>query len=246
MSATVPILMYHKVGAPVNAPADRFLNVDAGMFARQVGLLARLGYRGVTFDEAMAGLAGERTLPRRAVCVTFDDGYTCVADAAAPALAAAGWPATVFVPTDYVGAENGWDRAEGKPVIPIMGWERLAALCDAGWEASGHTRSHPRLSRLADDDAVAEIRGGADLLAERLSRPVTTFCYPFGDMGPDTPALVRRAGLRAACTTKSGLARAGGDPYRVPRVKIATRDGLAGFLYRLWIRPRLGAPHPAP
>ena len=61
----IPILMYHKVGAPVESNVDTFLNVSARSFERQMRLLARLGYRGITFTEAAAALFEGASLPRK-------------------------------------------------------------------------------------------------------------------------------------------------------------------------------------
>lgn len=232
--------MYHKVGAPVADKADTFLNVTVNSFARQMRLLKRLGYTGVTFAEGVDGLKGSRSQPRKPVCVTFDDGFVNVAEYAAPILAAHGWPATVFVPTAFVGGENWWDKANGYPLLPIMDWSRLRTLQGAGWEMAGHTRTHPRLGELDDSAAVSDIQLGKDDLEANLGGPVRTFCYPFGSTNERTPSLVRDAGFAAACTTKSGLARRSTDPYLIPRVKIAYRDDVFGFFYRLVIRPRLG------
>ncbi|MDQ2686250.1 MAG: hypothetical protein M3Y28_00110, partial [Armatimonadota bacterium] len=63
-------------------------------------------------------------------------------------------------------------------------------------------------------------------------------CYPFGHINARTPELVRRAGFRAACTTRSGLACAANDPFLQPRVKVYD-PSIAVFLYRLLIRPTL-------
>src|SRR5262245_58570517 len=98
----VPVVMYHKVGAPVSTKLDRFLNVSATDFLRQMRLLKRLGYQGITQANMVKGLNGTGPLPRKPICITFDDGYQCVSDYAAPILAELSWPATVFVPTASV------------------------------------------------------------------------------------------------------------------------------------------------
>jgi peptidoglycan/xylan/chitin deacetylase (PgdA/CDA1 family) len=236
----IPILMYHKVGAPVRSPADRSLNVPAADLAKQMRLLARLGYRGITLAETVDALSGCGPAPRRPVCVTFDDGYATVAQHAAPVLAALGWPATVFVPSACVGRTNEWDMETGRAILPILDWAGLRGLLDEGWEMAGHTRTHAHLDRMADDEATAEIAGGAADLRERLGCDVRTFCYPYGGLNERTPDLVRACGLSGACTTRSGAASPSHDMLRLPRVKVAPRDGVAGLLYRLWLRPRLG------
>jgi peptidoglycan/xylan/chitin deacetylase (PgdA/CDA1 family) len=236
MASGIPILMYHKVGAEVQTKADTFLNVSARDFARQMRLLQRMGFRGVTQAEAASrlrsGSPGEKL-----VCVTFDDGHQNVFDHAAPVLDSLGWPATVFVPTAYVGGRNDWDRETGKPLLPIMDWDALRTLQDRGWEMAGHTRSHPHLDQLPDAEAAIEIAQGRRDIEERLGKAERTFCYPFGGLNERTPGLVQKAGFTAACTTKSGLGRPSTDPFLLPRVKVAYRDGLLGFFYRLRIRP---------
>src|SRR5258708_39292216 len=106
---TVPILMYHKVGAPVHSKNDSRLNVSARDFERQMRLLRRLGYTGITFQKTIEGLTGISPLPRKPVCITFDDGYECVAEHASPILADFGWPGVIFAPTAFVGQANTWD-----------------------------------------------------------------------------------------------------------------------------------------
>ena len=235
----VPILMYHKVGAPVQTKSDTFLNVSVRDFDRQTRLLGRMRYTGITLADAADGLAGWRSLPRKPVCITFDDGYVNVAENAAPILSELGWPATVFVPTAYVGRENEWDRPNGHPILPIMDWRRLRELSNQGWEMSGHTRTHPHLNQLSREASLDEMRGGKADLESNVRMVVRTFCYPYGSLPDDGPDLCRKAGFIAACTTRSGVATARTDPYLLPRVKIAYRDGVLGLLYRLLIRPRL-------
>ena len=238
-SVSLPVLMYHKVGAPVERPADTFLNVPTEAFARQMRFLARRGYRAVTLADAIAGLAGRGPLPGRPLVVTFDDGYRCVEEHAAPVLSALQWPATLYAPSAWVGRANEWNAQTGHPVLPLLDWDSLAALQACGWEIGGHTRSHAHLERLTDDEAFHEVAGGLADLRERLGDRPRTFCYPFGGLAPTTPEQVRRAGFVAACTTKSGLVRSHTDPFLLPRVKVAPRDGLVGLVYRLWIRPHL-------
>ena len=236
----VAILMYHKVGAPVRCARDRALNVTPASFARQVRLIGRLGYRVMPLVEAVHALSRDITLPRRTACFTFDDGYICVRDHAAPILAAASHAATVYVPTAWVGDASRWAPHAGADVLPIMAWEDLRRLRDAGWEIGGHTRSHSRLGALPDVHAHAEIAAGLADTEAALGRAARTFCYPYGDRNERTADLVREAGFIGACTTTSGVVTIGREHYLLPRVKVAFQDGVLGFLYRLLVRPYLG------
>lgn len=235
----VPILMYHKVGARVDRPEDTFLNVSGEAFDRQMRALAHLGYRAMTFAQIVEALRAGQPLPRRVFAITFDDGYTCVGDVAAPILERYGFPATVFVVSGSAGGANAWDGLTGRPVLPLLPWDRLRELHRAGWEMAGHTRTHPHLNELEDAEALREIADGKAAVEAELGVGLQTFCYPFGLFNAGTPGLVQAAGFVGACTTRSGLARRDTDPFLLPRVKIAYRDGVAGMLYRLMVRPRL-------
>lgn len=73
-------------------------------FERQMAWLARR-YQVLPLEEALERLdAG--TLPARAACLTFDDGYRSNATLAAPILARHGLCATVFLVADHVGTNK--------------------------------------------------------------------------------------------------------------------------------------------
>jgi peptidoglycan/xylan/chitin deacetylase (PgdA/CDA1 family) len=236
----IPVLMYHKVGAllPDGSP-DRFISVSPANFEKHISVLQRLGYQGITFRDAAEQLISGNVRAQKQFAVTFDDGYCCVAEHAAPILERARVPATVFVVSDAAGLENSWDHANNKPVIPLMDWEQLKRLHAAGWELAGHTKTHPHLERLSDELALADIVAGKQNAEQITGVPQYTFCYPYGGYGATTARLVQRAGYIAACTTKSGIASVSQDPFLLPRVKISYSDGAAGLLYRLLIRPKL-------
>lgn len=171
--------------------------------------------------------------------MTFDDGYECVAEHAVPVMRALGWPATVFVPSAYIGRDAHWQGIEEWTPERIMGRDALIELGSLGWEVAGHGRSHADLSGLTDDEALEEIVGGASELRQATGAPVLSFAYPYGRLNERTPTLVRRAGFLGACTVASGIARSGADRFCLPRVKPASRDGIGLLLYRLWVRPHL-------
>jgi peptidoglycan/xylan/chitin deacetylase (PgdA/CDA1 family) len=220
------VLCYHAVSE--RWPAD--LSVTPAALEAQLGLLAERGYKGVTFTEAVTG-----GRPEKAVAVTFDDAYRSVLTHGAPVLARLGWPATVYVPTDYAGTEQpmswpGIDQWLGGPfeqeLIPLS-WEELRGLAAAGWEIGSHTCSHPRLTRLEDDTLADELRRSKRVSEERLALPCASIAYPYGDHDARVAAATREAGYLAAGTLPSRMdAR---DPFRWPRVGIYHGDDLRRF-----------------
>jgi peptidoglycan/xylan/chitin deacetylase (PgdA/CDA1 family) len=100
-------------------------------------------------------------------------------------------------------------------------WEMLEALAkDPLIEIGAHTITHPRISTLAPDEALAELEGARVRLNERLGINVEHFAFPYGrsgDCGPRDFALARDAGFMSAATTRKGLVRGGQDCFRLPR-----------------------------
>ncbi len=116
----------------VTRPTGRRLRIvayhdvtDVRAFRRQVEHVAR-AYVPVTAAEVVASLDGA-TLPRRAVWVTFDDGYADVVESGLPVLEAIGVPATLFVCPGAVegGGPHWFDRARA---AVSEGWRVAGAL----------------------------------------------------------------------------------------------------------------------
>jgi glycosyltransferase involved in cell wall biosynthesis/peptidoglycan/xylan/chitin deacetylase (PgdA/CDA1 family) len=119
------ILAFHCVsesGRPERRYFRGGMNVDAHEFRALLETMRRR-YRLVSLDEAVAGIEAEA--PRRgkpALAITFDDGYRSVHDVAFPILQELDVPATVFLPTDYIGTGR------------LLWWDELRWLVEAAPE----------------------------------------------------------------------------------------------------------------
>jgi peptidoglycan/xylan/chitin deacetylase (PgdA/CDA1 family) len=80
---------------------------DVATFRWQMKLLADC-FNVLPLDDALAAMAAG-SLPPRAVCITFDDGYRSTHDLALPILSGFDLPATVFVTSGYLGEGNMWN-----------------------------------------------------------------------------------------------------------------------------------------
>lgn len=105
MTATLSILIYHRVLA---RPDPLFPGeVDAALFERQLRLVKRF-YAPLPLSEAVQRLQ-DGSLPRRAACITFDDGYADNAQMALPLLQRHGLHATFFIATGYLDGGQMWN-----------------------------------------------------------------------------------------------------------------------------------------
>lgn len=215
------ILCYHAVSESWDSP----LAVTPGELRDNLRSLREHGYVAATLQQAMSVPPAERT-----VVLTFDDAVESVRTLAAPVLAEAGMSGTVFVPTALVdgpGAMSwpGVDHWLGTPhehEMRGMGWAGVQELADAGWEIGSHTRTHPHLTRLGDDELRDELVTSRLELEERLGRPCPSFAYPYGDVDARVIEAAGEAGYRFAVTLPDTRDRweQGATPLGWPRVGV--------------------------
>jgi peptidoglycan/xylan/chitin deacetylase (PgdA/CDA1 family) len=107
---------------------------------------------------------------------------------------------------------------------PRLNADQIRDLARGGLiDIGGHARSHVMLSAVPPREQWDEIKGGKDTLERLISRPISTFAYPFGTPGSfdrRTPSLVRKAGFTLACTTDPGRVGPLNSRFRVPRLVV--------------------------
>lgn len=102
--------MYHRIADEAFDPWG--LAVSPAHFAAHLEWLAE--HRTVLRLQDFADLHRRRALPSDAVAITFDDGYACNAEIAAPLLERFQMPATIFLPVQLIeeGGPFWWDELE--------------------------------------------------------------------------------------------------------------------------------------
>ncbi|MFL6709172.1 MAG: polysaccharide deacetylase family protein [Massilia sp.] len=99
------ILIYHRVLAQ---PDPLFPDeIDAARFDQQLRYL-KANFNIISLSQAIEGLKND-SLPTRAACLTFDDGYADNATIALPILQRHGVHATVFVATGFLNGGRMWN-----------------------------------------------------------------------------------------------------------------------------------------
>jgi peptidoglycan/xylan/chitin deacetylase (PgdA/CDA1 family) len=215
----IPILMYHQIDArPARGTPMRGLVVSPRTFALQMGLLAALGYRGLSMSALMPYLRGEK---RGKVCgITFDDGYLNNLEHAMPVLQRHGFSSTCYFVSGQLGGSNVWDHSKGILVKPLMQTDHLRAWAQGGQEVGAHTRSHADLTQLDAAQALDEIQGCKHDLEEASGAAVSQFCYPYGFYNRALVEQVRQAGYSAATTTARSRATVQSSVWELPRVPV--------------------------
>jgi peptidoglycan/xylan/chitin deacetylase (PgdA/CDA1 family) len=222
---TVPVLCYHRFGEGRGK-----MIVSPAVFAEQMAFLAENGYRVVPLTSLVGFLRGREGLPRKTVVLTIDDGYRSSYQIAYPILKKHGFPATIFVYTDFVGARD------------ALRWEEMREMVESGLiDLQPHSKTHANLAiRLAGEDDSAytrrigeEVTAPKRLLQDRLGLRVRTFAYPYGDANDLVIGELREAGIEIGVTVLAGGNPAFGFPYLLRRTMVLGDDDLEVFRSKL-------------
>lgn len=187
---------------------------------RQIRRLLAWGYELVSFgalvdrvlDDGGAGVAA----------LTFDDGFADNLHALVPLLRAHGARATVFVVSRWLG-----ERHPQPPYSPILTAGELRTLAAEGVEIGSHTATHPDLSALGYDDALAELAASKHQLEAVIDAPVDVVAYPFGKASAATLAACAAAGYHAGCRTSGSGSWE--EPLNMPRQDMDNGATLLGL-----------------
>ncbi|MES2978824.1 MAG: polysaccharide deacetylase family protein [Pseudomonadota bacterium] len=223
----IPILTYHQISEP---PAQRIpyrdhLYVRPDAFARQMQLLHRLGYRGVSMSQAEPYLRGIKH--GRVVAITFDDGYLNALTNALPVLRDLGFTATNYVVSQRVGQVNDWDHPLA--ATPLMNESELRQWLQPGNDIGGHSRQHLALNDMDESEAYAEIANCKSELETLLDAEVSHFCFPYGSHSDEHVRMAREAGYATAVTTARGRCLPGHHLLRLPRLAVLDSTSLLVF-----------------
>lgn len=204
----VPILTYHRF-----EDSPHRLSVSPTEFAQHMEYLREHDFRVIKLDELSAFLRGERAIPRRSVVITIDDGYTTTYSEAFPILRRYGFPATLYIYTDFI--ENGG-----------VTWAQLKEMKASGLiSVQPHSKTHANLKRRRRNETdtgyrariATEIRTPKQLLETRLNIRGRSFAYPFGAANAEVVEFVRDYGFELGLTVDRGGNPSFGYPYGLRR-----------------------------
>ena len=213
-------LAYHGVAAVRVRDDPSLLFVPPDQVARHIGRLRAWGYELLAFGAFTRRVQADGG--SGCAALTFDDGFVDNLEALAPLLASEDAPATVFVPSGWLGRAHPY-----APQTRVMTPEEVRELHGRGVEIGAHTHGHPDLTDLAYANALAELRRGKRELETLLGAPVETLAYPYGRATAETRAAAREAGFVAACRTSGEGDWA--DPLDIPRQDMTNASTMVGL-----------------
>jgi peptidoglycan/xylan/chitin deacetylase (PgdA/CDA1 family) len=212
LPVTIPILMYHSIRVSHNR-----LCVSPADLSKELDYLKYHGYTTITMNQVWTDLHDRRSLPKKPVAITFDDGYRDNYTEAFPLLRERYMVATIFIITKKLNTPGG---------ITV---DELREMNKYGIEIGSHTQHHLNLRTLNQTELIAEIAQSRTILENIFHCPVVSFCYPSGKHSPAAVAEVKQAGYLGAVTVQPAKASSMDNIYLLPRVRVDGGESLKCF-----------------
>jgi peptidoglycan/xylan/chitin deacetylase (PgdA/CDA1 family) len=215
------ILMYHSIG-----DNGVYFTVKTEEFARQMDYLAKNGYNVITLNDLVASLKTNQLLPKTVV-LTFDDGYQDNLINAYPILKKYHFPATMFLPTGFIGQKL--PNSAGEP-LAVMGWEEIKQLNIEGLiDFEPHTVNHKKIYLDDLTGTQTEILNSKQEIEGKLAKTCRLFAYPSGKYNDAVIAILKVQGFIAAVAIGKGVSKSKDDLFRLKRNSIDSRINLNMF-----------------
>lgn len=208
----VPVLCYHRFGK-----GHAKLSVETNLFRKQMQYLKDNGYRVIPMKDLVAFIRGKQALPEKSVVITIDDGYASTYDEAFPVFREFGFPATVFLYTDFIGAKD------------ALSWGHVKEMYQTGLiDFQPHSKTHPNLALRQPDEAedeyqkriAQEVEASKYRIEKTVNAKIHTFAYPFGDANDFVIETVKKEGFSLGVTVQPGSNPAFASNYLLRRTMV--------------------------
>ena len=258
----VPILMYHHL-----VPDDQEIQGDTihiGQLKEELSILREQGYEAVTLQEVIDFAEGTGKLPKKPVCITFDDGYLSNYELGFPLLKEFDMKATIFVIGATVGNKEFYKDTQFQ-ITPHFDTAEMKEMADSGlvliqshsfdlhqwapFETGDADKIRANILPLegeSDADYAAAVT--ADITRSRQELEAVTgqkmeaFAYPGGKYLPRSEELLSSLGIKATLTIEHGtnLIRRGKPETLRLLKRYYIADSTTEDVFRAWLDEKPG------
>lgn len=180
------ILLYHHVSEQTPA----ITSTTPEQFAQHMQMLAA-EYQVIPLTEMVNALKQGKTLPDKAISISFDDGYANIYHNAHPVLQKYKFPYTVFINPAAIGTTTSQ-----------LNWQQIRHMQKQGADFANHTNSHGHLlARKPTENqqqwlarVMADIQAAQVLMDDNLVNTPKLFAYPYGEFNQTLKHAISNAG----------------------------------------------------
>jgi peptidoglycan/xylan/chitin deacetylase (PgdA/CDA1 family) len=209
----VAVIVWHDV-----VPAKEvWFDTPLDTFKAQLAAIARGGYHVVTLETLRRHLLDGAPLPSKPLALTFDDNGHGIYENAFPLLRRYGFPATMFVHSNFVGTTTHGKRHTT--------WAQLREMSRSGiMTIQSLTANHPPdLRLLSDADVVHELTLSRFSLRYHLGHAIYALVYPEDNYDARLERLAAANGYQLAFIEDWGNAGDSANLLAIHRYSALTR-----------------------
>ncbi|MCR8745426.1 polysaccharide deacetylase family protein [Romboutsia lituseburensis] len=243
----IPVLMYHHFAdtSEVNA------TVTKSEFKKQIKYLKENNYTTITVRDLIDFKEGKKTLPKKSVLITADDGYLSNYEFMYPVLKENKMKATINVIGDKI--NNADENIKLGIGVPKFNWKQAKEMYDSGViDIQSHTYdSHYKdettnglkcvfskpLNKESRQTYIKRIDGdikkSIDSIQKNLGyKPIALF-YPFGEFSETSEKVLKQNGIKATFVINNGQTKISKSTYLLNRIIVGGNDNLDTFIKNL-------------
>lgn len=176
--------MYHSIAHSDVADA---LTVKPQDFEKQIRSFKKEGYSFIALPELLNSHKPSNQY-EKTIALTFDDGYTDNYELAYPILKAYDIPATIFLPTAYLGDTSRWDQDNAKSIMSV---DLLQSFDPQLISFALHTHRHINYEKESMDDIGKDLELNIHTMRQHNLPFLPALAYPFGKR-PKDPSVKKR------------------------------------------------------
>lgn len=215
MPAGSLFLMYHELELPKrplcqSEPGYVRYIVPESDFRSQIRFLRESNIPIMNVTQSFSNAAG-------GIVLTFDDGCETDLLTAAPILRDAGFNATFYITTGFLGTRG--------YLLP----GQLRELSDLGLEIGCHSMTHPYLDELMAADLKRELGDAKTQLEDITGRKVEHFSCPGGRWSPQVVEVAKQCGYASVATSRIGRNASTDNRFSLARVAIMRGLPISNF-----------------
>jgi peptidoglycan/xylan/chitin deacetylase (PgdA/CDA1 family) len=219
--------MYHSISTDKQDP----WSVTPQMFTEQMDWLKRKKFNVLSLDQAVEHILQSKN-NRKCIVITFDDGYKDFLEAAVPILKKNNFTASIFIPTELIGSTSQWDSFNKNK--PLLDWQELKEVARLGYDIGSHSKTHPDLTMLTNEQLQDELSQSKQMLENELHITIPSFSYPFGKYTDREIEAVKNTGYLSAVTVRDSLGNdSKTDVFAIERVAMSNKDSLYDFAVKV-------------
>lgn len=223
----IPVLHYELVGNNSEFPRSRDCSA-AKTLAEHMKIINENQYLVLSLKQFHELLVSEGEISRPAVLLIFEGGYQDFIQDALPVLQQYGFPATLFVPYDMIGGDQGKNQ-ESDYFDSLWASADLKNVVSSGIEIGLSINRNFPLNEWLQEIERNEFMSSFKRLREEFHQKPCAFYYPHGEFDHLIADCAANIGFDLAFTSVDDAAILSMDPMRLPCIKSADKN-LAQFV----------------